>query len=239
MGVAFDGDGDRAIFVDAGQGRHGDAVLLMCGRPPGRGRLKGTRSSSPPSRQHRTEPRHPSASNRAHVGRRQYVMEMIAGLVAWWRVADSISSRTSATGDGLCTHGTCCVRRVEQADARRSGGRSHDLPRCCSTCACGQSGNSRAPTVAGQRPVESRVADRGACWRYSGTGRCCADAQAESGRFAPGRGRVDVVKGTLIKGPFVVRRSSFDVQRPTFGVRVPAEPRTTNGERRITNDERL
>ena len=33
MGVAFDGDGDRAIFVDA-QGRivDGDAVLLMCGR---------------------------------------------------------------------------------------------------------------------------------------------------------------------------------------------------------------
>src|SRR5580765_4080996 len=33
MGVAFDGDGDRAIFVD-GRGRvvNGDAVLLMCGR---------------------------------------------------------------------------------------------------------------------------------------------------------------------------------------------------------------
>lgn len=33
MGVAFDGDGDRAIFVDA-EGRivDGDAVLLMCGR---------------------------------------------------------------------------------------------------------------------------------------------------------------------------------------------------------------
>ncbi len=33
MGVAFDGDGDRAIFVDH-QGRvvNGDAVLLMCGR---------------------------------------------------------------------------------------------------------------------------------------------------------------------------------------------------------------
>jgi phosphoglucosamine mutase len=33
MGVAFDGDGDRAIFVDAsGQVVDGDAVLLMCGR---------------------------------------------------------------------------------------------------------------------------------------------------------------------------------------------------------------
>ena len=33
MGVAFDGDGDRAILVD-GEGRivDGDAVLLMCGR---------------------------------------------------------------------------------------------------------------------------------------------------------------------------------------------------------------
>jgi phosphoglucosamine mutase len=33
MGVAFDGDGDRAIFVDhKGQVVDGDAVLLMCGR---------------------------------------------------------------------------------------------------------------------------------------------------------------------------------------------------------------
>lgn len=43
MGVAFDGDGDRAIFVDEG-GRivDGDAVLLMCGRQLQReGRLKG------------------------------------------------------------------------------------------------------------------------------------------------------------------------------------------------------
>jgi phosphoglucosamine mutase len=33
MGVAFDGDGDRAIFVDhRGQVVDGDAVLLMCGR---------------------------------------------------------------------------------------------------------------------------------------------------------------------------------------------------------------
>jgi phosphoglucosamine mutase len=43
MGVAFDGDGDRAIFVDD-QGRivDGDAVLLMCGRQMQReGRLKG------------------------------------------------------------------------------------------------------------------------------------------------------------------------------------------------------
>jgi phosphoglucosamine mutase len=43
MGVAFDGDGDRAIFVDDG-GRlvNGDAVLLMCGRLLQReGRLAG------------------------------------------------------------------------------------------------------------------------------------------------------------------------------------------------------
>src|SRR5438132_11930395 len=43
MGVAFDGDGDRAIFVDhAGHVVDGDAVLLMCGRQLQReGRLKG------------------------------------------------------------------------------------------------------------------------------------------------------------------------------------------------------
>jgi phosphoglucosamine mutase len=43
MGVAFDGDGDRAIFVDhTGQVVDGDAVLLMCGRQLQReGALKG------------------------------------------------------------------------------------------------------------------------------------------------------------------------------------------------------
>jgi phosphoglucosamine mutase len=43
MGVAFDGDGDRAIFVDAsGKIVDGDAVLLMCGRHwKAQGRLQG------------------------------------------------------------------------------------------------------------------------------------------------------------------------------------------------------
>jgi phosphoglucosamine mutase len=43
MGVAFDGDGDRAIFADAaGRIVDGDAVLLMCARHWQRaGRLKG------------------------------------------------------------------------------------------------------------------------------------------------------------------------------------------------------
>jgi phosphoglucosamine mutase len=44
MGVAFDGDGDRAIFVDhRGRVVDGDAVLLMCGRQLQReGRLRGS-----------------------------------------------------------------------------------------------------------------------------------------------------------------------------------------------------
>ncbi|CAN5842045.1 phosphoglucosamine mutase [soil metagenome] len=43
LGVAFDGDGDRAIFVDAaGRVVDGDAVLLMCARlMKSQGRLKG------------------------------------------------------------------------------------------------------------------------------------------------------------------------------------------------------
>jgi len=43
MGVAFDGDGDRAIFVDhRGRVVNGDAVLLMCSRQLQReGRLRG------------------------------------------------------------------------------------------------------------------------------------------------------------------------------------------------------
>jgi phosphoglucosamine mutase len=44
LGVAFDGDGDRAIFIDhTGAIVNGDAVLLMCGRQLQReGRLKGS-----------------------------------------------------------------------------------------------------------------------------------------------------------------------------------------------------
>jgi phosphoglucosamine mutase len=44
LGVAFDGDGDRAIFVDhLGHVVNGDAVLLMCGRQLQReGRLNGS-----------------------------------------------------------------------------------------------------------------------------------------------------------------------------------------------------
>jgi len=44
MGVAFDGDGDRAIFVDhRGRFVDGDHVLLMCGRQlQAEGRLKGS-----------------------------------------------------------------------------------------------------------------------------------------------------------------------------------------------------
>jgi phosphoglucosamine mutase len=43
LGVAFDGDGDRAIFVDAaGRIVDGDAVLLMCARQmQAKGQLKG------------------------------------------------------------------------------------------------------------------------------------------------------------------------------------------------------
>ncbi|HXH24871.1 MAG TPA: phosphoglucosamine mutase [Vicinamibacterales bacterium] len=43
LGVAYDGDGDRAIFVDAaGRVVNGDAVLLMCARQfKAEGRLKG------------------------------------------------------------------------------------------------------------------------------------------------------------------------------------------------------
>jgi phosphoglucosamine mutase len=43
LGVAFDGDGDRAIFIDAdGRIVDGDAVLLMCGRQlQAKGKLKG------------------------------------------------------------------------------------------------------------------------------------------------------------------------------------------------------
>ena len=75
MGVAFDGDGDRAIFVDAnGRVVDGDAVLLMCGR-----QHEGDRAGSPATRrrdrdeQHRPRDRAARERHRADAlpGRRQ------------------------------------------------------------------------------------------------------------------------------------------------------------------------
>ena len=65
MGVAFDGDGDRAIFVDhRGEIVNGDAVLLMCARQLQReGRLRGQRDRRDRDEQHR--PRDRAAASRA------------------------------------------------------------------------------------------------------------------------------------------------------------------------------
>jgi Phosphomannomutase len=49
LGVAYDGDGDRAIFVDEkGKVVDGDAVMLMCAKQMKReGRLRAMRSWRP------------------------------------------------------------------------------------------------------------------------------------------------------------------------------------------------
>ena len=68
MGVAFDGDGDRAIFVDAnGTIVDGDAVLLMCARQmKAQGRLSGNAVVVDRHEQHR--PRAGAAGKRDRSG---------------------------------------------------------------------------------------------------------------------------------------------------------------------------
>ena len=110
LGVAFDGDGDRAIFVD-GTGRvvNGDAVLLMCGRQLQReGRLNGDALVATVMSNIGLE----IALNNAGIGMvrtsvgDKYVMEeMIArGLsLGGEQSGHVIFSEYLFTGDGLCT----------------------------------------------------------------------------------------------------------------------------------------
>ena len=72
MGVAFDGDGDRAIFVDhRGRVVDGDAVLLMCAPPAAaRGPAEGRRGRRDRDEQHRPRDRAARARHRAGPQRR-------------------------------------------------------------------------------------------------------------------------------------------------------------------------
>ena len=110
FGVAFDGDGDRAIFVDhRGQIVDGDAVLLMCGRQLQReGRLKGnavvaTVMSNIGLELALSESRIETV--RCAVGDKHVMEEMIArGLsLGGEQSGHVIFSDYLFTGDGLCT----------------------------------------------------------------------------------------------------------------------------------------
>jgi phosphoglucosamine mutase len=110
MGVAFDGDGDRAIFVDeAGNIVNGDAVLLMCARQMQReGRLKGNAIVATVMSNiglHLALDKAGIALVRCPVGDKYVMEEMLArGLsLGGEQSGHIIFSDYLFTGDGLCT----------------------------------------------------------------------------------------------------------------------------------------
>jgi phosphoglucosamine mutase len=110
MGVAFDGDGDRAIFIDhTGKVVDGDAVLLMCARQLQReGRLTGNAIVATVMSNLGLEIALKSSGiglERCAVGDK-YVMEEMArrGLALGGEQSGHIIfSEYLSTGDGLCT----------------------------------------------------------------------------------------------------------------------------------------
>ena len=143
MGVAFDGDGDRAIFVDdRGEVVNGDAVLLMCARQLQReGRLRGNTIVATVMSNIGLEIALPAVRHQPRAGPvgDKYVMEE---MIKRRRLA-----RRRAVGPRdllrLPVHGRWPVHRAERAANRRGHGPNtrrlaSDLtnyPRCCSTCA--------------------------------------------------------------------------------------------------------
>ena len=110
MGVAFDGDGDRAIFVDhRGDVINGDAVLLMCARQLQReGRLRGNAIVATVMSNIGLEIacRESGISLiRCPVGDKYVMEEMIKGGVSLGgeQSGHVIFSDYLYTGDGLCT----------------------------------------------------------------------------------------------------------------------------------------
>jgi phosphoglucosamine mutase len=110
MGVAFDGDGDRAIFVDhLGRVVNGDAVLLMCGRQLQReGRLKGNAIVATVMSNIGLElalKEHGIGLVRCAVGDKYVMEEMLARNLSLGgeQSGHIIFSDYLFTGDGLCT----------------------------------------------------------------------------------------------------------------------------------------
>jgi phosphoglucosamine mutase len=135
LGVAYDGDGDRAIFVDAG-GRivDGDAVMLMCAKQmKAEGRLKGNTVVATVMSNIGLEMALREAGIamvRCPVGDK-YVMEELLkrGLsLGGEQSGHVIFSDYSFTGDGLAT--SLHVLRTMAATGRELGDLAQDLPKC-------------------------------------------------------------------------------------------------------------
>ena len=181
LGIAFDGDGDRAIFVDAtGKVVDGDAVMLMCAKQmKAEGRLKGNAIVATVMSNIGLEIALREAGIemvRCPVGDK-YVMEemMRRGLsLGGEQSGHIIFSEYLFTGDGLAT--SLNVLRTmagTRRDAGRSGVGADDLPAGADEPAREAEGGSaaRCPRWRRSCPTSSRrLAGNGRLLvRYSGT----------------------------------------------------------------------
>jgi phosphoglucosamine mutase len=180
MGVAFDGDGDRAIFVDErGEIVNGDAVLLMCARQMKReGRLAGNAIVATVMSNIGLEiALRESAIGlvRCAVGDKYVMEEMLArGLsLGGEQSGHIIFSEYLFTGDGLCT--ALNVLATVAKTGRSLGNLASDLtvyPQVLMNVRVREKADlSSVPAVAAAiARVESRVAGQGRLLvRYSGT----------------------------------------------------------------------
>ena len=180
MGVAFDGDGDRAIFVDErGRVVDGDAVLFMCARQlQGEGRLKGGAIVATVMSNIGLEMAlRPLGIGmvRCAVGDKYVMEEMIArGLsLGGEQSGHIIFSDYLFTGDGLCT--ALNVIRTVLLTGRPLGDLATDLvtyPQVLLNVRVREKVDLRSvPAVAAaMEGVEARVEGRGRLLvRYSGT----------------------------------------------------------------------
>jgi phosphoglucosamine mutase len=180
MGVAFDGDGDRAIFVDhRGQVIDGDAVLLMCGSQLQReGRLRGDAIVATVMSNIGLElALRPLGIDlvRCAVGDKYVMEEMLArGLsLGGEQSGHIIFSDYLFTGDGLCT--ALNVLRTVALTGRRLSDLASDLttyPQVLLNVRVRERTDLKSvPAIAAAiAAVESRVAGQGRLLvRYSGT----------------------------------------------------------------------
>jgi phosphoglucosamine mutase len=180
LGVAFDGDGDRAIFVDhEGQIVDGDAVLLMCGRQLQKeGRLKGNAIVATVMSNIGLELALKSLGIdlvRTAVGDKYVMEEMLKRNLALGgeQSGHIIFSDYLFTGDGLCT--ALNVLRTVALSGRTLADLSRDLttyPQVLLNVRVREKVNlSTVPAVAAAiARVERRVAGQGRLLvRYSGT----------------------------------------------------------------------
>jgi phosphoglucosamine mutase len=180
MCVAFDGDGDRAIFVDA-QGRivDGDAVLLMCARHwKAGGRLKGNAVVATVMSNIGLEIALRSSHIdlvRCAVGDKYVMEEMLKRdlSIGGEQSGHIIFSEHLFTGDGIVT--ALSVLRVMAESGRELADLASELvtyPQVLVNVRVRQKGDLAAvpPIAAAMRRVEDRLAGEGRLLvRYSGT----------------------------------------------------------------------